>query len=173
MSVDNYARETGSDLELLARLIGAGASDTAVLPLHTTGPINVEYYILKDTRDACAAEFAKHAQTLQEIAEGHHTEFSLTNKIGITGKLHHRAVLSMPHDRVVFTVLWVEKLEVTEPEPKPAPVRHYDTYGAHYNRTYVRCDCGWERDVPSGLTALQELGAAWSAHVNEEMTPDA
>lgn len=122
-----------------------------------------EYEDIRDRLKACAG--SEYAADFEEISRRYATS------------THHTAALVFGAGTVEYSVLWIEKsAEVSEPEPEPT--RHFSVYGAEYNRTYVRCDCGWGTSVPTDITATGKLELLFGVHLRDamidaEVTPDA
>ena len=112
--IDNQHTRTGSDFAYLGELLGETSGILPKLPLHGYGELNIQYSVLEDTPAKQANRFAEIAADLRAIAEDQCLKFAEETTSITSEDKHHRATLIMPHCRVMYTAVWIEKAEVSD-----------------------------------------------------------
>jgi hypothetical protein len=109
---DDHRHDTGLDLQFLGNLVNA--EWLPELPLRESSKIDIRYCVLADTKAEGAGEYVQHVATLRSFANDQMLNFREETKRSKVGHTHHNATLDMPRGKVRFSVLWIEKPEVTE-----------------------------------------------------------
>lgn len=119
--IDTHHTRTGRDLEYFGDLIGAMSNSTPTipkLPLHEYGPLNVQFSLIEGTPAQRAEQFAKIAADLRTIAEDQSLKYAEETTQLTSEDKHHRAVLTMPHGKVMYSAVWIERaVHVANGEP--------------------------------------------------------
>lgn len=108
--IDTNHTRTGSDLEYLGDLLGSTAGILPLLPLHEYGPLNVQYSVIDGTTAEKAERFAKIAADLRTIAEDQALKYAEETTSLTSEDKHHKAALIMPQGKVMYTVVWIERV---------------------------------------------------------------
>lgn len=108
---DTHHTRTGSDFEYLGDLLGETSGIIPKLPLHTHGPLNIQYSVIEGTPAQKARRFAEIAADLRAIAEDQCLKFAEETTSITSADKHHKAVLIMPQGKVMYSAVWIEKPE--------------------------------------------------------------
>ena len=109
--IDTHHTRTGSDLEYFGDLVGSTSGFLPTIPLHTHGPLNIQYSVIEGTTAEKAARFAEIAADLRAIAEDQCLKFAEETTSITSADKHHKAVLIMPQGKVMYSAVWIEKAE--------------------------------------------------------------
>lgn len=112
--MNTYERRTqvADDLRKLSDTIRSHAE----IPVHELGTFDIMYCVIEGAHDEREAWFNAHADDMQRIAAETGLGFMYASSIGREGGTHHRATLVMPHGKVMYTVVWIEKAEQVTPD---------------------------------------------------------
>lgn len=109
-SVDNHRIHTGSDFAYLGELL-CNPGILPNLPLHLHGPLNIQYSVIEGTPAEKAEQFAKIAADLRTIADNQGLKYAEETTSLTSADKHHRAVIVMPQGKVMYSAVWIEKVE--------------------------------------------------------------
>ena len=108
-AVDNHRIHTGSDFAYFSEML-CNPGILPKLPLHLYGPLNIQYSVIEGTTAEKAARFAEIAADLRTIAENQSLKYAEETTSLTSPDKHHRAVLIMPQGKVMYTVVWIERV---------------------------------------------------------------
>lgn len=112
--IDNHHTRTGSDFEYLGNLLGSTSHVLSKLPLHLHGPVKIQYSVIEGTPAEKAVRFAEIAADFRAIADDQALKYAEETTSLTSEDKHHRATLTMPQGKVMYSAVWIERKESTD-----------------------------------------------------------
>lgn len=115
--IDTHHTRTGSDFAYFANIIGS-PGHLPQLPLHVHGPLNIQFSVIEGTPAQKAERFAEIAADMRRIAKDQALKYAEETTQLTSKDKHHHAAITMPHGKVMYSAVWIERtVHVANGEP--------------------------------------------------------